>query len=116
MITGIRTYTIKRGMMPAWLELFAEAAQHNLDHGIRLEFAGVDPENMGTFIWLRTFRDDADRMDRETALYGSEWWQRVSDHVMGHVVNYEVRVVRTAFLRQPDGSFRNVFGDDRQPD
>jgi NIPSNAP len=108
-ISEIRTYTIKRHMMPVWLQLFEEAAAHNLEHGIRLDFAGIDPESMGTFIWVRTFRDEQDRQEREAALYGSEWWQRVSDEVMAHVVNYEVRVVQTAFLRTPDGGFENVF-------
>lgn len=112
MITELRTYTIKRGMMPAWLELFAEAIVQNHALGIRIEFAGIDPNNMGTFIWARTFRDENERVELLTQLYGSEWWQRVGDHFMSHVVNYEVRLLQTAFVREGNTSIVSVFNSE----
>jgi hypothetical protein len=110
MITELRTYTIKRGMMESWLELWEDAARHNVDEGIRVEFAGFAPDSMGTFIWLRPFRDEADRQRRESSLYGSEWWREVGDHFMSHVVNWEARVLETAFLRTEAHGLVRVFG------
>ena len=54
MITELRTYHIKRGHMAEWLERWAESAAKNVELGIRIEFAGVDPESQGTFVWARS--------------------------------------------------------------
>jgi hypothetical protein len=110
MITELRTYTIKRGMMESWIELWEDAARHNVDEGIRVEFAGFVPDSMGTFIWLRSFRDESDRQRREANLYGSDWWRDVGDHFMSHVVNWEATVLETAFVRNNDQEIERVLG------
>ena len=52
----MRTYTIKRGMMESWLRDWREAMERNIALGIRVEWAGFDPESMGTFVLLRVPR------------------------------------------------------------
>jgi hypothetical protein len=99
-ITELRTYLIKRGHMEAWLERWAEAAEKNEELGIRIEFAGFDPESMGTFIWARSFENEAERQRLSNLLYGSDWWREVGDEVMSHVTTYEVRLLQTTFQRE----------------
>src|SRR5436190_21209381 len=92
----MRTYTIKRGMMESWLRDWREAMERNIALGIRVEWAGFDPESMGTFVLLRSFRDEEERRRTEEAFYEGDWWKSVSDEVMSHVVNWESRLMRTA--------------------
>jgi hypothetical protein len=108
-ITELRIYSIKRGHMAAWLERWAETAEKNVELGIRIEFAGVDPENQGTFIWARSFADEAERQRLSEVLYGSDWWQAEGDDVMSHVVTYEVRLLRTAFEHDEVRGFVSVW-------
>lgn len=102
MITELRTYTIKRGMMESWLRHWRAAMDRNIALGIRVEWAGIDPESMGTFVFLRSFRDEEERRRLEHAFYEGEWWRSVSDEVMSHVVNWESRLFDTAAARGPD--------------
>jgi len=103
-ILELRTYQIRRGHMEAWLEGWAESAEHNRALGIKIEFAAIDPESMGTFIWARSFESEAEREQLSTELYGSDWWKERGDDIMSHVVTWEARILRTAFERAADGS------------
>src|SRR3954469_2864057 len=99
MITELRRYRIKSGRMESWLTFFAEAARENERHGIRVEYAGVDRET-GTFVWLRSFADEADRVARKDAFYGDAWWTEREAFAMDHVVEYEVTFLDAALVRQ----------------
>jgi hypothetical protein len=111
-ITELRTYTIKRGMMESWLRHWHEAMDHNIALGIRVEWAGFDPESMGTFIFLRSFRDEEERRRLEEAFYEGEWWRSVSDEVMSHVVTWESRLCSTAAVRGPTGKLIDTLRPD----
>ena len=63
MITELRRYRIKPGRMDSWCAFFAGAARENEKHGIRVEYAGIEPET-NTFVWLRSFDDEPDRVER----------------------------------------------------
>ena len=89
MITELRRYLIKPGRMDSWREFFEEATRESLRHGIRVEYAGVDAET-NTFVWLRSFDDEADRVARKGAFYGSDWWLDRESSAMDHVLAYEV--------------------------
>jgi len=65
MITELRRYRIRPEMLPSWVDFFEEAARRNEDGGSQVEFAGVDAET-STFVWLRTYADEADREARKT--------------------------------------------------
>jgi hypothetical protein len=111
-ISEVRTYTIKRGMMESWVRHWREAMEHNIALGIRVEWAGFDPESMGTFVFIRSFRNEEERRRLEEAFYEGDWWRSVSDEVMSHVLNWESRLFFTAAARGPGGE----LADTLQPD
>jgi hypothetical protein len=99
LISELRRYRIKPGRLESWLAFFADAARENERHGIRVEYAGVDRET-GTFVWLRSFADEADRETRKGAFYGSDWWTERESLAMNHVLEYEVTFLDAAFVRE----------------
>ena len=99
MITELRRYLIKPGRMDSWREFFEEATGESLRHGIRVEYAGIDPET-NTFIWLRSFEDESDRVARKAAFYGSDWWLDRESSAMDHVLAYEVTFLDATHVRE----------------
>jgi hypothetical protein len=97
-ITELRRYRIKPGRIDSWITFFAEAARENERRGIRVEYAGVDAET-GTFVWLRSFVDEADRQARKDAFYGCEWWVEREAFAMDHVLEYDVTFLDAALYR-----------------
>jgi hypothetical protein len=89
--------------MESWLRHWREAMDRNIALGIRVEWAGFDPESMGTFIFLRSFRDEDERRRLEAEFYEGEWWKSVGDEVMGDVLNWESRLMQTAAVGSPGG-------------
>ena len=106
MITELRRYRIRPGQMESWNAFFKEAAQENERHGSRVEYAGVDSET-NTFIWLRSFADEADRQARKDAFYGSDWWVEREAFAMDHVLEYDVTFLDAAFYRE-GGNLRSA--------
>lgn len=98
MITELRRYRIRPDMLDSWVEFFREAAQRNEAGGSQVEFAGVDRET-STFIWLRTYADEADRETRKGAFYGAGWWSEREAFAMDHVVEYDVTFLETTLHR-----------------
>ena len=99
MITELRRYRIKPDRLEAWLAFFHEAARRHEPVGIRVEYAGVDRET-STFIWLRSFADEADRIASKDAYYGAEWWLEREAGVMDHVLEYDVTFLDAAVTRE----------------
>jgi hypothetical protein len=98
-ITELRRYLIKPERMDAWREFFEEATRESLRHGIRVEYAGVDAET-NTFVWLRSFDDESDRVARKAAFYGSDWWLDHESSAMDHVLAYEVTFLEATHVRE----------------
>ncbi len=105
MITELRRYRIKPGRMESWLAFFEEVVAESAVHGIRVEYAGVDPED-GTFVWLRSFDDETDRAGRKAAFYGSAWWHANEARAMSHVEAYQVTFLDAAWVREAGGPSR----------
>jgi hypothetical protein len=99
MITELRRYRIKPDRLDSWLTFIAEAIRENERLGMRVEYAGVDRET-STFVWLRSFEDEADRVSRKAAFYGSEWWLEREAFAMGHVLEYDVTFLDAALMRE----------------
>ena len=72
MITELRRYRIKPERLASWVEFFQEAATRNEAGGAHVEFAGVDRET-STFVWLRTYADEADRETRKADFYSNTY-------------------------------------------
>jgi hypothetical protein len=98
-ITELRRYLIKPGRMDSWRAFFDEATRESLRHGIRVEYAGIDAE-ANTFVWLRSFDDEADRVARKGAFYGSDWWLDRESSAMDHVLAYEVTFLDATHVRE----------------
>lgn len=98
MISELRRYRIKPDRLDSWLAFFATAAQEQVRLGIRVEYVGVDRET-ATFIWLRSFDDEADRVTQKDRFYGSDWWNEREAYAMDHVLEYEVTFLDAAIVR-----------------
>jgi len=99
MISELRRYRIKPGRMESWVTFFHDAVAEHEPHGIRVEYAGVDRET-NTFVWLRTFADEADRVARKDAFYGADWWLEREAFAMDHVLEYDVTFLDAAIIRE----------------
>ena len=99
MITELRRYRIKPGRMDSWRAFFEGAIREHGPHGIRVEYAGVDVET-NTFVWLRSFDDEADRVAKKDAFYGSGWWLEREAAAMDHVLEYEVTFLHATTIRE----------------
>jgi hypothetical protein len=100
-ISELRRYRIKPERLDSWVRFFAEAAVENERCGIRVEYAGVDRET-STFVWIRSFEDEPDRVSRKDAFYGGTWWLEREAFAMDHVIEYECEFLEAAVIR-PDG-------------
>jgi hypothetical protein len=105
-ITELRRYRIKPDRLASWVTFFHEAARRNEAVGSQVEFAGIDPET-ATFVWLRTFADEADREARKSTFYGADWWTEREAFAMDHVVEYDVVFLETV-IHQAGGRLEPV--------
>ena len=99
MITELRRYRLRSDMVESWLTFFQETLAQSERHGIRVEYAGLDAET-STFVWLRSFADEADRMARKNAFYGDAWWTERESFAMSHVLDYDVTFLDAAIVRE----------------
>jgi hypothetical protein len=98
-ITELRRYRIKPGHMAAWCAFFEEATREHDRYDMRVEYAGVDAE-ANTFVWLRSFDDEADRVAKKAAFYGASWWLEREAGAMDHVLEYDVTFLDAALIRE----------------
>jgi hypothetical protein len=98
-ITELRRYRLKPDKVESWRAFFEETLVQSDRVGIRVEYAGLDTET-NTFIWLRSFADEADRKARKDAFYGDEWWTEREAFAMDHVLEYEVTFLAASTIRE----------------
>ena len=96
MIAHLRVYTINKGMMDNWLELFnTELVGRMADAGIKVESTWTNADAT-QFIWIRSYGESIDDIEtKEKAFYGSPWWQENVDHVRSHLAHREVTVIQS---------------------
>jgi hypothetical protein len=95
-VAHLRTYTINKGMMDDWLELFPQLVPVMEDAGIKVESTWVNEERT-QFIWIRSYGDSVDNIaTAEAAFYGSEWWLANVVHVRSHLAHREIIQIETA--------------------
>jgi len=95
-VAHLRTYTINKGQMDSWLQLFNEQLRPLLrEHGIQVEGTWVNNER-SQFIWVRSYGETAADIEaKEAAFYGSAWWKANVDHVRGHLAHREITLIRS---------------------
>ena len=95
-IAHLRTYTINKGMLDAWLELFPTLVPLMTDAGIKVEGTWVNEER-SQFIWIRSYGDSVDNIAKaEAAFYGGDWWLANVDHVRSHLAHREIVQIESA--------------------
>ena len=93
MVAQIRTYTINKGMMDSWLELFDKEIR--LVHeslGIPIVATYVSPDRTD-FVWVRTFETAEEIPDKEKAYFASPGRKALGDRPTSHIAKMEVKVV-----------------------
>mgnify|MGYP001179853921 CR=1 FL=1 len=100
MIGQLRIYTVNKGMMDSWLQLFeAEILPKVKQFGMGVQTVWVNDERT-QFIWIRTYNDKADLELKETEFYGSDWWKTNVDFIRGHLAHREIILIDPIM---PDG-------------
>ena len=93
MVAQIRTYTINKGMMDSWLELFdKEIRPVHESLGIPIVATYVSPARTD-FVWVRTFETAEEIPDKEKAYFASPGRKALGDRPTSHIAKMEVKVV-----------------------
>jgi hypothetical protein len=97
MITQVRIYTINRGMLDSWIEVFnAKIVPTSAQYGVHVIGAWVNrPQN--EFVWVRQFESEEVLKRYETSPERAAY----SPHTGSHVAKTEVRTVENALLPAP---------------
>ena len=90
MIYQLRTYTVNKGMMDDWINLFNDKLVGIMaDNVIKVEDAWVKLDK-NQFIWIRSFASAEDVTVKEAAFYASAEWTVVVDHARAHLARIQV--------------------------
>ena len=93
MVAQIRTYTINKGMMDSWLELFdKEIRPVHESLGLPIVATYVSPDRTD-FVWVRTFETAEEIPDKEKAYFASPGRKALGDRPTSHIAKMEVKVV-----------------------
>jgi quinol monooxygenase YgiN len=94
MITQVRIYTINRGMLDSWIQLFNEKiVPTSAQYGVHVVSAWVNrPQN--EFIWVRTFDDEATLKAYEDSPERATY----TPMTRTHIAKTEVRSVENGLL------------------
>ena len=90
MVTQLRRYTIRAGMMDSWIALFTQTIKPLTERcGMSVDGMWVD-EAGSVFIWLRSFGSVEDIPVREAVFMGSpeyaDFVPKAKEHLAGHDV------------------------------
>ena len=100
MIYQLRTYTVNRGMMDQWVDLFNDKLVGiQNQYGITIDGMWVN-EDANLFIWIRSFPSADEVAPREAAFYASPEWNEVVDHARSHLARIHVETM-TSVMKVP---------------
>lgn len=73
-IVEIRIYKIKPGQRDRFVELFEQNLGHQIEHGLRVvgQFRSLDDDD--TFVWIRAFKNQEERVRLSRTHYFSPHW------------------------------------------
>jgi hypothetical protein len=96
MITQVRIYTINRGMMDSWIDIFNEKiVPTSASYGVSVLSAWVNrPQN--EFIWIRQYETEETLNVYETSPERAAY----SGQTSPHIAKIEVRTVEDALVRK----------------
>jgi hypothetical protein len=95
MISQLRIYTIKPGMMDEWLKLFNDQlVPIHRDQNIRLDGVWVNTE-ADEFVWIRSFKDEEEMASQVDHYTASPARKALGDQPGNYIVKTEVRILRS---------------------
>ncbi len=95
MVSQLRIYTINRGMMDSWVQLFNEHIRPLHQRlGIPVEASWVNADRT-EFIWVRKFDSVEDIPAKEAAYFASPERTALADVPTSHIAKMEVRVIES---------------------
>ena len=93
MTAQLRIYTINRGMMDSWLQVFNEHIRPLHDRlGIPVTSSYVNADRT-EFIWVRRFNNVEEIPEKEAAYFASPERTALGDIPPSHIAKMEVRVM-----------------------
>ncbi|NQW24364.1 MAG: NIPSNAP family protein [SAR202 cluster bacterium] len=93
MVSQLRTYTINKGMMDSWLELFdKEIRPVHESLGIPIVATWTNADRTD-FIWVRSFNSVEDIPKMEAAYFASPGRKALGDKPTSHIAKMDVRVI-----------------------
>ena len=96
MAAQLRVYTINRGMMDSWLEVFNQHIRPLHDRlGIPVVSSYVNADRT-EFIWIRRFDSAEEIPAKEAEFFASPERQALGDIPPRHIAKMEVRVMEEA--------------------
>ena len=88
MVHELRIYTIKKGGMARWAALMEEMIipfQQSMGMEILERYTGLGDDG-DRYIWLRRFKDEAERRELYDRVYGSDYWKETVRPAMGDLM------------------------------
>ena len=93
MVSQLRTYTINKGMMDSWLELFdKEIRPIHESLGIPIVATWVNADRTD-FIWVRSFNSVEEIPGKEAEYFASPGRKALGDKPTSHIARMDVRVM-----------------------
>ncbi len=78
MIYELRQYHVKKGKMKQWLKLMdGEVAPFQASQGMIIVARFTAPKEKNLYVWLRRFRNEAERKRQYRKVYESDHWKTV---------------------------------------
>ena len=78
MLYELREYRIYKGKMKQWLKLFEEEiVPFQVSKGMAIPASFTAVKSPDTFIWLRRFKNEAERKRQYKAVYETDHWKNV---------------------------------------
>ena len=93
MVAQIRTYTINKGMMDSWLELFDKEIRP-VHEGLGIPIVATYVSADGSdFVWVRTFKTAEEIPAKEAAYFASDGRTALGSKPTDHIAKMDVRLV-----------------------
>ena len=97
MVDQMRTYTINKGMMDSWLELFETGIKPAHEAmGIPVVATWVNADRT-QFIWVRRFNDGDDVEAKASEFRNSPAFQALGDRPLSHIAKMDVQNMEGAY-------------------
>jgi hypothetical protein len=94
MLYELREYRIYKGKMKQWLRLFEEEiVPFQVAKGMVIPGSFTAVKKPDTFIWLRRFRNEAERVRLYKKVYNTEHWEKVLQPKVDEVLDVKKIVV-----------------------